>query len=163
MGTTAGATGAAAAGTTAAGSAVGVGAVSQGYTVVGPGGAVAGTDIVKPALRPDIPFGGIIIGSGPCPITTLGLPAWYFLEYDYRLHLLIPLVIVPVSRVNMWWAPFFGNADLGTFFPVPGLCIFPLSSGAFFVAPFAGTVTPFPFAGIGTSLFPPIIGKAVGV
>ena len=103
--------------------------------------------------RTDVPYGGLILASFPCTMTSYGMPAIYTIVLDYRIWVPVPTVILPTSRLNMWYAPIVGNVGLGTFMPVPGVCTV---TGTDY-EPVIGFVTPWPLAGFGTSLVSPYL------
>jgi hypothetical protein len=117
-------------------------------------GVIVSPLVTRAALptRLDVPYGGLILASFPCTATTyLGAPGLYILVLDFRYWVPIPTVLLPYSRLNMWYAPVVGNAGLGTFVPVPGVCTV---SGEDY-EPVAGFIPAWPLAGFGTSLRAP--------
>jgi len=102
--------------------------------------------------RLDVPYGGLILASFPCTTTSyLGAPGFYVLVLDFRAWVAVPTLLLPYSRLNMWYAPVPGNAGLGTFVPVPGVCTI---SGEDY-EPVVGFIPAWPLAGFGTSLLSP--------
>lgn len=109
-------------------------------------------------VRTDVPYGGLILASFPCTMTSYGMPALYLLVLDYRFFVPVPTVLLPASRLNMWYAPIVGNAGLGTFMPVPGVCTI---SGTDY-EPTVGFVSTWPLAGFGTTLVSPYFKFVAG-
>lgn len=115
---------------------------------VAPQPIVADTDSLSAG---DIAFGGIILAVIPCTMTTAGSPGLWILTYDFRTHVTLPIVYILESRLNEWFAPIELNDNLGTFMPIPGTCTISLYD----YEPYLGFITPFPYAGMGTTLLPP--------
>lgn len=111
-----------------------------------PAAAVDATDLV----RVDVPFGGIILSATPCLNGPLHL-----VVFDLRTLVPLPILLQPWSRLNAYFAPFPGNAAVGTFLPIPDACVVSVTPTGAVILPALGSVSAFPLAGMGTSLLPP--------
>ncbi len=109
--------------------------------------AVIAADSASAAARFDQPFGGYIVTSLTCENGPL-----YLLVYDFRSFVTLPLLLQPWSRLNEYFAPSYGNAVLGTYLPIPGECV--LSYYPYVALTTIGEISPYPYAGVGTSLLP---------
>lgn len=100
------------------------------------------------ATNAQIPFGGRILASYEC--TCSG--GWLIYFYDYFTKATLPIVFqFGVSRLNKNFNIFSPNVSiLGTYFP-GGVCS--MGTSGCFTVPVIGTVTSYPFSGIGTSAF----------
>lgn len=102
-----------------------------------------------------VPFGGYTIAI---PILcTCSLPNIEFFVFDFVTKSMVPLVYIPgVSRLNSYYnfaTP--GNSVLGTYTP-GAVCLITVTGAdcePFPILPI-GTVTSFPFSGMGTSASP---------
>lgn len=128
-----------------------VAAVAVAGALLAPAPAGAVVEEVQEVTRSDVPFGGVILAVIICENAPI-----YVLVYDYVTKSPIPLGLLPTSRLNMWFAPYPGNAALGTYFTIPGECV--LSYYPYSSIEYLGTITNYPFAGMGTSLEPPVAG-----
>lgn len=108
-------------------------------------------EALVPTLQGTLAFGGIIVWTHPCTMTSAGTPGWYMTILDksapYRPF---SAVLLPVSRLNMYFAPVIGNSVLGGILPVPGVCTISAENHV----PYLGFVPPYPYEGMGTSLVP---------
>lgn len=96
-----------------------------------------------------IPIGGKILASYEC--TCSG--GWFMLIFDYSKKLPIPVVFqVPFSFMRPMYNIFTPGVNvLGSVIP-GGVCS--VGSAACTTVPVAGTITPWPMPGIGTTLVP---------
>lgn len=97
-----------------------------------------------------VPFGGIFVFVYPACLNGM----IYIMVLDYVTYTTIPLAIQPWSRLNMYYAPNYGNAALGTYNLIPGQCV--ISYYPYAAYTYIGEITTYPFSGMGTSLLPPV-------
>jgi hypothetical protein len=95
-----------------------------------------------------IPFGGRVLASYEC--TCSG--GWLVYFYDFFTRAPLPIVFqFGISRLNQnfnFFTP--GVSVLGTYTP-GGICS--MGTSGCFTVPVVGTITSYPFSGIGTSAF----------
>jgi hypothetical protein len=124
-------------------------AVAVGVAAAAAIAAAVAMDTTDTVARVDQPFGGIILTVITCENGPL-----YLLIYDYRTFVSLPILLQPWSRLNMYYAPMYGNAVLGTYMPIPGECV--LSYYPYVSLQAIGEVSSYPYPGMGTSLGPPV-------
>lgn len=109
--------------------------------------AVTGT--VQAVVLP--PFGGPILGVVNCTCSGNLL----ITIFDFRTKLTIPVIFQPgISRLNSWFNITTPSImTLGTY-AYGGQCLI-YSGTSCSSVPSVGTITGFPFSGVGTSLVPP--------